>query len=154
MRTAVVTVALFACACGAKSREPAQPAQAASSAQPSSPPATDAETSSGGGDKPVGTQLVRDATSSKQVFTISKDDGSGHGLGQASLMVDGRNVWPPAGPGCPELVRCCTELARDEAMALSCLLATGRGPDCTTALRTSVAIAAENNIALPAACPR
>ena len=145
MRATVMTLLLISSACGAKSQEPAQPSR-------TEPPAASAAPSPSG-DKPVGTKLVQDATNSKRVFTIGENDGSGHGLGKASLTVDGRNVWPPEGPGCPELVRCCTELARDESLALSCLLAVGRDPDCATALRTSVAIAGESGIALPAACP-
>ena len=152
MRATVVTVLLFAGACAAKSPEPARPA---SSAEPSSPPAAGAAPSGGANDKPVGTKLVEDATNSKKVFTIGENDGSGHGLGKASLTVDGRNLWPPEGPGCPELVRCCTELAAlDESLALACQLAVGRDPDCPTALHTSVAIAGESNVAPPAACPR
>ena len=105
--------------------------------------------------KPVGTKLLQDAKDSPKAFKLSKDDGSGHGLGKVSLTVDGRSVWPPEGPGCPELARCCTALAGvDESMALACLLAVGRDPDCPTALRTSVAIAGESSVALPAACPR
>ena len=98
---------------------------------------------------------MQDAKDSPKAFKLSKNDGSGHGLGKVSLTVDGRDVWPPEGPGCPELVRCCSELVgRDESMALGCLLAVGRDPDCPTALRTSVAVAGESSVALPAACPR
>jgi hypothetical protein len=105
--------------------------------------------------KPVGAKLVKDAADSPKAFKLGANDGSGHGLGKAKLTVDGRNVWPPEGPGCPDLVRCCTDLvARDESLALACLLAVGRDPDCPTALRTSVAIAGESGVALPAACPR
>ena len=42
----------------------------------------------------------------------------------------------------------------DESLAFACQLAVGRDPDCPTALRTSVAIAGESDVALPAACPR
>jgi hypothetical protein len=92
---------------------------------------------------------------SPKAFKLIKDDGSGHGLGKAALTVDGRNVWPPQGPGCPELVRCCSELTTaDESLALACLLAVGRDQDCPTAMRTSVAIATESNVPPPAACPR
>ena len=44
--------------------------------------------------------------------------------------------------------------ALDESLAFACQLAVGRDPDCPTALRTSVAIAGESDVALPAACPR
>ena len=173
VRTTGVAAVLLACACAGKSPEPARPAV---SSEPSSPPAASPEPSpspaaspapssdapAGGGAagdkpsaKPVGTKLLQDAKDSPKAFKLSKDDGSGHGLGKVSLTVDGRSVWPPAGPGCPELERCCAALAGvDASMALACLLAVGRDPDCPTALRTSVAIAGESSVALPAACPR
>ncbi len=159
MRATVISAVLLACGCAGKSPEPARPAVSAAPSPPQ--PAVSAAPSSGGaaggkpGDKPVGTKLVQDAADSPKVFKLSANDGSGHGLGKVSLAVDGRNVWPPEGPGCPELVRCCTELAAlDESLALACLLSVGRDPDCPTALRTSVAIAGESSVALPATCPR
>jgi len=157
-RATVISVVLLACGCAGKSPEPARPAV---SAEPSPQPAVAAAPSSGGAaegkpsGKPVGTKLVQDASDSPKAFKLSANDGGGHGLGKVSLTVDGRNVWPPEGPGCPELVRCCTALAAlDESLALACQLAVGRDPDCPTALRTSVAIAGESSVAPPAACPR
>jgi hypothetical protein len=148
MRVTVMVVALLASACAGKSPEPTRPEGAA---EPSFGGAEGDKLST----KPVGTKLVRDAVDSPKTFKLGANDGSGHGLGKFSVSVDGRNLWPPEGPGCPELVRCCTELVRlEESMALACLLAVGRDPDCATALRTSVAIAGEGGIALPAACPR
>ena len=168
MRATLVAVVLLAGACAGKSAEPARPAAnpepsspPAASAQPAPPPAPSPATPPGGAGndnstpKPVGTQLLRDVNESPKAFKLVKNDGSGHGLGKAALTVDGRNVWPPEGPGCPELVRCCGELTTaDESLALACLLAVGRDPDCPTALRTSVAIAGESNVPPPAACPR
>jgi hypothetical protein len=159
MRATVMAAILLACACAGKSPEPARPAVSAEPSPRPSSVAAEPPSGSAAGDKPsakpVGTKLVQDATDSPKAFKLSKNDGSGHGLGKASLTVDGRNVWPPEGPGCPELVRCCTELVGlDESLALACLLAVGRDPDCQTALRTSVAIAGESSVALPAACPR
>jgi hypothetical protein len=172
-RTTGVAAVLLACACAGKSPEPARPAvnpepssPPAASPAPSPPPAaspapsSDAPAGAGAAGnkssaKPVGTKLLQDAKDSPKAFKLSKDDGSGHGLGKVSMTVDGRSVWPPEGPGCPELARCCTALAGvDDSMALACLLAVGRDPDCPTALRTSVAIAGESSVALPAACPR
>ena len=166
--TAMAAVVSLAWACAGKSPEPARPAV---SPEPSPPPAIGSAPSSAGAAaspgppatppagkpsaKPVGTKLVQDATDSPKAFKLRANDGSGHGLGKAALTVDGRDVWPPEGPGCPELVRCCTDLvAADESLALACLLAAGRDPDCPTALRTSVAIAGESSVALPAACSR
>jgi hypothetical protein len=147
---ATMTAVLLACTCAGKSPEPARPpvnpepaSDGAAGGGAAGPPAT-----------PVGNKLLQDAKDSPKAFKLSKNDGSGHGLGKVSLTVDGLSVWPPEGPGCPELVRCCTDLVgRDESMALGCLLAAGRDPDCPTALRTSVAIAGESSVALPGACP-
>jgi hypothetical protein len=162
MRATVVAMVLFAGACAGKSPEPARPAGGASAPQVASPPPVASAPPSNGAPssekpsgKPVGTKLLQDAHDSPKEFKLSKNDGSGRGLGKVSLTVDGRNVWPPEGPGCPELVRCCTDLsALDESLAFACQLAVGRDPDCPTALRTSVAIAGESDVALPAACPR
>jgi len=161
MRATSLSV-LLAGACAGKSAEPARPAV---SPEPSPPPAASpapppaASPGAAEGDKPagkpVGTKLLRDANESPKDFKLGKDDGSGHGLGKFALTVDGRSVWPPEGPGCPELVRCCTAIvALDDSLALACLLAVGRDPDCATAMRTSVAIAGESNVSPPAACPR
>ena len=162
IRATLTAAVLLAGACAGKSAEPARPAVSpepspppAGSPQPSSPPTASPESSSGGGAKPVGTQLLRDVNESPKAFKLVKNDGSGHGLGNAALTVDGQNVWPPQGPGCPELVRCCDAIvALDDSLALACLLAAGRDADCPTALRTSVAIASESNVPPPAACPR
>jgi hypothetical protein len=155
MRATVVAVVLFACACAGKSPEPARPTGGAEPSVTGTPPGGGTPPSDKPSGKPVGTKLVQDAADSPKVFKLGANDGSGHGLGKASLTVDGRNVWPPEGPGCPELIRCCTALvALDESLALACLLAVGRDPDCPTALRTSVAIAGESGVAIPAACPR
>jgi hypothetical protein len=158
MRATLTAAVLFACACAGKSPEPARPAV---SPEPTPPPAASPEPPSGGAAsdepraRPVGTKLLRDVDESPKAFKLTKDDGSGHGLGKVSLTVDGRNVWPPEGPGCPEMVQCCTELVTtDESMALACLLAVGRDPDCPTALRTSLAVAGESNVPAPATCPR
>src|SRR4029078_5284892 len=79
--------------------------------------------------KPVGTKLLRDVNESPKAFKLVKDDGRGPALGTAPLTVDGRSVWPPEGPGCPELVRCCGELTTaDESLALALLIAVGRDP--------------------------
>jgi hypothetical protein len=165
-RMTVMATALLASTCAGKSPEPARPPVSAEPSPPSSPPqspppATGVQPPSGGAAasassaKPVGTKLLQDANDSPKAFKLSKNDGGGHGLGKVSLTVDGHPVWPPHGPGCPELVGCCDELVgRDESLALACLLAVGRDPDCATAMRTSVAIAGESGVAVPPACPR
>jgi hypothetical protein len=147
MRATAMVLALFASACAAKSPEPARPA---ASAAPSF----------GGGDgdklakKGVGAKLMQDAIDSPKVFTLVPNVGDGRGVGQFSVRVDGRPLWPPLGPGCEKLARCCEALASvEDAIGLACLLAVGRDPDCATALRTSEAIAVEHGLSLPPACP-
>jgi hypothetical protein len=160
MRVTLISAVLLACACAGKTPEPARPAASAAPAPPPQPAAGAAPSSGGAaGDrtsgKPVGTKLLQDANDSPKAYKLAKNDGRGHGLGRISLTVDGRDVWPPEGPGCPELVQCCDGLVGlDESLALACLLAVGRDPDCPTALRTSVAVAGESGVAPPAACPR
>ena len=166
VRATLMTAVVFAGACAGKSAEPARPAASpepspAASPQASAPRGGSPEASAGGGGAanekptPVGNQLIKDVNESQKQFKLVKNDGSGHALGNASLTVDGRNVWPPEGPGCAELVKCCNGIVEaDESLALACLLAAGRDPDCPTALRTSVAIAGESNVPTPPACPR
>jgi hypothetical protein len=147
MRAAMMAVALFAVACAGKSPEPSRPP---AGAEPSLGGASGDQLSEGG----VGAKLMRDAIDSPKTFTVVPNAGDGHGVGKFSVRVDRRNLWPPQGPRCQELVRCCTALARfEDAMGLSCLLAVGLDPDCGSALRTSEAIARENGLALPPDCP-
>jgi hypothetical protein len=148
MRATVMALVLLASACAGKSPEPARPA---AGADPSLGGAAGDKLSGKG----VGAKLMQDAIDSPTTFTIVPNAGDGHGVGKFSVRVDGRNLWPPRGPGCAELARCCTALAPlEDALGLACLFAVGRDPDCATALRTSEAIAAENGLALPPACPR
>jgi hypothetical protein len=140
-------MALLASACAAKSPEPARPAAG-----------TPASFGGGTGDKlaekGVGAKLMRDAIDSPKVFTLVPNTGDGHGVGTFSVRVDGHPLWPPIGPGCEVLARCCDRLASlEDALGLACLLSVGRDPDCATALRTSEDIAAEHGLALPPACP-
>ena len=148
MRAAVMAVVLLAAACAGKSPEPARPA---AGADPSLGGATGDKLSETG----VGAKLMQDAILSPKTFTIVPNTGDGHGVGKFSVRVDRQYLWPPKGPRCDELVRCCIALASlEDALGLSCLLAVGRDPDCATALRTSEAIAGENGLALPPDCPR
>jgi hypothetical protein len=148
MRATAVAMVLLATACARQSPEPARSAAAAA---PSLGGAAGDKLSG----KRVGAKLVQDAIDSPKTFTIVPNAGDGHGVGKFAVRVDGRYLWPPKGPGCDELARCCNALASlEDALGLSCLLAAGRDPDCATALRTSEAIAGEGGLALPPACPR
>jgi len=148
MRATVMAIVLLATACAGKAPEPAR---SIAGAAPSLGGAAGDKLS----EKGVGAKLVQDAINSPKTFTIVPNAGDGHGVGKFSIRVDGRVLWPPKGPGCDELARCCNALATfEDALGLSCLFAVGRDPDCATALRTSVAIAGENGLALPPTCPR
>jgi hypothetical protein len=100
---------------------------------------------------PVGTQLVRDVTESKETFEIGVDKQAG--LGGYNVVHEGKALWPPQGEGCEKLVGCCTELAgRVNAHAMSCLLALARDKTCGAALSTAVAIVQEQAYSLPDSC--
>src|SRR3954463_16738729 len=103
MRAAVMAAALLAAACAEKSAEPARPAAG-----------TDPSLGGASGDKlsekGVGAKLVRDAIESPKTFTVVPNSGDGHGVGKFSVRVDRQYLWPPRGPRCDELVRCCIAL--------------------------------------------
>jgi hypothetical protein len=114
-------------------------------------PAADTDSAAQSSARPVGTKLVRDVDASPKQFKIGPNNGQG--LGDFSLAVDGREVWPPKGNGCQALVRCCTDLVGlNKQLAMACLLATGRDGDCITARRTSSDIALEHGLTLPSSC--
>jgi hypothetical protein len=149
-RVVVLTAWLVSSSCAGQTPEPATPATRAGGGGESFGGAAGAEISG----KPIGTKLVRDVNDSPKTFSIGKNTGDGHGLGQLAVKVDGQPLWPPQGPGCPELVRCCSDMSFDDGIALACMLAVGRDPDCVTALRTSTMIALEAGATLPPSCPR
>ena len=115
------------------------------------PPAS--RTPADDGSKPVGTKLLRDVDASPRTFLIAKNGG--RGLGDYSVQVDGKYVWPPAGEGCDRLIACCSDLsARSPEISLSCQLAIGRDGACPLAQETVQQIAREQALTLPPACAR
>jgi hypothetical protein len=152
---AVLLLAVSGCAAprGA-SPEPPKSTPAETKDQPKadpSRPAPGAEPAPASSARPVGTKLLRDVDASPKEFKIGPNDG--HGLGAFSVAVDGRAVWPPQGKGCPELIRCCTELVgKDDQLALACLLAMGRDGDCKAARSTASGVALEHGLTLPSSC--
>ena len=158
-RTSLLLMSLLIAACASTSPGTrSAPDKAAAGGEPASPKAGGQAVGGRDGEelaaKPVGSRLMRDVVDSPKTFEVRPNDGKGHGLGQFSVAVDGRDLWPPAGPGCEVLVRCCTELtSANEYMALACLLAVGRDGDCRTALGTTSAIAKEGGQTPPASCP-
>jgi hypothetical protein len=105
------------------------------------------------GSHPVGTKLLRDVDASPRTFEVGKNEG--HGLGDFSVRVAGKALWPPAGDGCPDLIACCTDLtAREGEMALACQFAVGRDGACPAAKETVRQIAGEHGLELPPTCSR
>jgi hypothetical protein len=127
----------------------AEMAQAPTPSPSASATSTEQAPDSPGG--PVGTKLVRDVDASPRVFKIGRTDG--HMLGDFSVAVDGHELWPPTGKGCPKLIRCCTDLtALKKELAMACLLAMGRDGDCGIAQRTATDVALEHGLSLPTSC--
>jgi hypothetical protein len=101
--------------------------------------------------KPVGTKLLKDVDASPRTFLVGKNKKQG--LGEYSVQVDGKYVWPPAGEGCESFIACCTELtARKAELSLACQLAIGRDGACSTAKDTVRQIAGEHGLTPPPAC--
>jgi hypothetical protein len=140
-------------ACGSSDNSSSTPNQAHRSHQAAS---QDSAGSSSGGLRAVaagntGLKLLEDCAHGTHTYDITPNRGDG--LGNMSVARDGKSVWPPAGPGCPQLVTCCEQLtALEDAMALACLLAMGRDQDCATAKSTVWAIAQEHRLAMPDSC--
>ncbi len=153
LHTALIIPVIF-CACGGGGKDAEAPRENSSGTPaPSDAPAQGEAAPAEGGDKPVGTKLMRDVSESKQTFAVGMGGGDPSSLGNFSLRVDDKAVWPPKGPGCDALIDCCTKLlGLSENLALPCLMATGRDKECSTAKRTVHAIAKEQGVTPPASC--
>ncbi len=74
-------------------------------------------------------------------------------LGNTRITSDGRNVWPPTGPGCDVLVRCCEAAqATESSVALFCQISAAAGRSCAEQLESVRTYIRERGTALPAAC--
>ena len=74
--------------------------------------------------------------------------------GGIMVTTEGKNVWPPKGPGCDKLVACCE--AADKlggTIGLSCQLSVAiQPPDCKKAVDSVVGTIKELGAAPPAEC--
>jgi len=105
--------------------------------------------------KPVGTKLLKDVDASPRTFLVGKNKNKKQGLGEYSVQVDGKYVWPPAGEGCESFIACCNELtARKAELSLACQLAIGRDEVCSKAKETVRQIAGEHGLTPSPACTR
>jgi hypothetical protein len=70
------------------------------------------------------------------------------------VISDGKNVWPPKGPGCDEFVRCCEAGEKKESSAmLMCQLTVSMPPvDCVKGLKDFKQYLVERNVAAPKEC--
>jgi hypothetical protein len=73
---------------------------------------------------------------------------------RTQVQFGGRTVWPPQGPGCDRLVRCCDAAASSAGfIRLACQLSVAKRPlDCGKSLTTVTNILKEKGLALPAPC--
>jgi hypothetical protein len=74
--------------------------------------------------------------------------------GGTQVLVDGKAVWPPSGPGCEALVSCCRAAAAVErAFGLACQLGLAqRRSSCGDAQVVLKRIIQERGATVPAAC--
>jgi hypothetical protein len=68
------------------------------------------------------------------------------------VQVDGMSTWPPEGPGCQQLIRCCDAIRHLPAMELSCRLSIAADRSCADALTTVRNILTESGHEAPASC--
>ncbi|MFO1519646.1 MAG: hypothetical protein U1F57_08315 [bacterium] len=74
--------------------------------------------------------------------------------GNTVVLSDGKNVWPPKGPGCENLARCCEAAGKKESSAmLMCQLSVATPPvDCVKGLKDFKQYLAERNVPPPQEC--
>jgi len=73
--------------------------------------------------------------------------------GGSQVLTDGKAVWPPKGPGCDSLVKCCDAASKQSsAVGLSCQLSLAADPDCNKALESVRKMIGELGQALPPEC--
>jgi hypothetical protein len=74
--------------------------------------------------------------------------------GKTVVTSDGKEVWPPKGPGCDDFVRCCEAAGKKESSAiLMCELSVSITPvDCVKGLKDFRQYLAEKNIQAPSEC--
>ncbi len=94
------------------------------------------------------TKLLKEGPSS----IIQKGDESLPG--GVTVTTEGKNVWPPRGPGCDKLVACCDAAARlSGTVGLSCQLSVAVQPvDCKKAQDNVVGTMKDLGVAPPAEC--
>ncbi len=70
-----------------------------------------------------------------------------------NVTQDGKSVWPPKGPGCEALVKCCDAFKNDSTVTLGCQLAVTANPkDCKVASKTAKKLIQELGHKLPKEC--
>lgn len=76
----------------------------------------------------------------------------GSPLGNTQVQVDGRNVWPPTGPGCAELAACCAAAGSSD-VGMFCQMSVATLPlNCVAALGSVRTYLGERGMAVPPAC--
>jgi hypothetical protein len=73
-------------------------------------------------------------------------------LDGVDVQVGGTSVWPPEGPGCQQLIRCCDAIRQLPAMELTCRLSVAADRSCGDALTTVRNVLTESGHEPPASC--
>jgi len=70
------------------------------------------------------------------------------------LTTNGKKVWPPVGPGCEQLVKCCEAGQKVESTSsLMCQMTVATSPvDCVQGLKTYKTYLSERKISAPVEC--
>jgi hypothetical protein len=155
MKRAILFLPLLAACASSPAAPPASPAADPAPASDPATPAAKSSGSEGAHDSATAARLLKEISDWDKTAVV-REAKPGHGLGNTEVVVDGKPVWPPKGPGCAELVACCNGFSGDDvvvkAMQLACQLSVTKEPNCPRALTTIRTIVSEKGEALPSSC--
>jgi hypothetical protein len=153
MKTAAFLPLLAACA-SSPTPQPASPDPGPAATQ-DPPAAATSQGATGGHDSPTAARLLKEISDWDKTAVL-REAKPGHGLGKTEVVVDGKPVWPPQGPGCADLVACCNGFSGSgveiDAMQLVCQFSVTKRADCPRALTTVRSVVSEKGEQAPAAC--
>lgn len=155
MKKAVFLLLLAACA-SSPAAAPTSPAAGPAATQDPAASAPSAGATEGH-ESPTAARLIKEISDWDKTALL-REATPGHGLGKTEVDVDGKPVWPPQGPGCAELVACCSSFTGSgvaaDGMRLVCQFSVAKKADCPRALATVRSVLSERGEPAPAACGR
>jgi|GEM_PF-4035418 len=93
--------------------------------------------------------------SHKQQIEATASSNTPAALGGVIIKSDGKNIWPPKGPGCETLIQCCqaAEKNKIQSAGLFCQLSLAADPaDCKKALELVTQFLVDSKADLPPDC--